>query len=87
MSNLIIARAADAATARRERVFLSKLDAVLVQILKQDWPHAWPSFVPDLCAASRTSESLCENSMLILKVRRGKGGGDSVRLFFFFFFL
>ena len=84
MSNLIIARAADAATARRERVFLSKLDAVLVQILKQDWPHAWPSFVPDLCAASRTSESLCENSMLILKVRRGKGGGGTACVCFFF---
>jgi len=74
LSNMIIARAADTATFRRERVFVAKLDAVLVQVLKQDWPHAWPGFIPDLCAASRSSEALCENSMLILKVGRMEEG-------------
>lgn len=34
----------------------------------QDWPHKWQSFIPDLVAASRTNETLCENSMIILKL-------------------
>ncbi len=39
-----------------------------MQILKQDWPHRWKSFIPDIIGASRTSETLCENSMIILKL-------------------
>jgi exportin-1 len=41
---------------------------VAMQVLKQDWPHKWPSFIPDIVAASKTSEPLCENSMVILKL-------------------
>jgi exportin-1 len=41
---------------------------VLVQILKQDWPHNWPTFIGDLVASSRASECLCENNMNILKL-------------------
>lgn len=39
-----------------------------VQVVKQDWPQKWPSFIPDLVGASKTSETLCENSMIILKL-------------------
>ena len=39
-----------------------------LQILKQDWPHKWKSFIPDIVGASKTSETLCENSMVILKL-------------------
>lgn len=39
-----------------------------LQILKHDWPAKWPSFIPDLVAASRQSETLCENSMILLKL-------------------
>ena len=41
---------------------------VLVDILKQDWPHKWPSFIPDIVGASKTNEGLCENSMAILRL-------------------
>ncbi len=36
--------------------------------MKQDWPHKWPTFIPDIVGASRTSETLCENSMQILRL-------------------
>lgn len=36
--------------------------------LLQDWPLKWPSFIPDIVAASKTNETLCENSMHILKL-------------------
>ncbi|KAI9592800.1 CRM1 C terminal-domain-containing protein [Syncephalis fuscata] len=52
----------------RERSFLNKLNMVLVQILKQDWPHHWPNFIPELINASRNDLQLCENNMTILKL-------------------
>jgi len=53
---------------RQERVFLGKLNLTLIAILKQEWPHSWPSFIPDLVGSSKTSELLCENNMAILKL-------------------
>jgi len=52
----------------REKVYLSKLNVVLVQILKREWPARWESFVPDIVGASQTSASLCQNTMVILKL-------------------
>ena len=48
--------------------FLLRLNLVLVYILKQDWPHHWPTFIGDIVGSSKTSESLCENNMKILKL-------------------
>ena len=49
--NKIIALSQDEATMAAHKVFLGKMNLVLVHILKQEWPHNWPSFVPDLVAA------------------------------------
>ena len=68
ISNLIIKLSSDDQTFRRQKVFLNKLNVILVQVLKQDWPHKWPTFVTDIVGASKTSETLCENSMHILKL-------------------
>ncbi len=38
------------------------------QVLKQDWPHKWRTFIPELVGASKTNQTLCENSMIILKL-------------------
>jgi len=64
----VIQVSSDEALANNEKVFLSKLNLTLVQILKQEWPHNWPSFIPDLVGSSKTSEVLCENNMQILKL-------------------
>ena len=37
-------------------------------VLKQDWPHHWPTFIADLVESSKTSAELCENNMHILKL-------------------
>lgn len=68
ISNSIIKIATDETAFRRERTFLNKLNLVLVDVLKQDWPHKWPSFIPDIVGASKTNETLCENSMTILRL-------------------
>ena len=38
------------------KAYIGKLNMILVQILKHDWPAKWPSFVPDLVGSSKTSE-------------------------------
>ena len=48
--------------------YLSQLNLVLVQILKQDWPSHWPTFIGDIVGSSKVSESLCENNMIILRL-------------------
>ncbi|KAK4687365.1 exportin-1, partial [Tremellales sp. Uapishka_1] len=58
----------DEARFRREKSYVNKLNLVLVQILKQAWPHDWPSFIPEIVASSRTNLTLCENNMVILKL-------------------
>ncbi|XP_019199744.1 PREDICTED: protein EXPORTIN 1A isoform X1 [Ipomoea nil] len=68
ISELIVKLSSDEAFLRRERLYLNKLNVILVQILKHEWPTRWRSFIPDLVAAARTSETICENCMAILKL-------------------
>jgi len=46
--------------------FIGKLNLTLITVLKQEWPHNWPTFISDLVGSSKTSELLCENNMKIL---------------------
>ena len=48
--------------------FLSKLNGVLVEIVKHEWTKTWGSFIPEICGAAKTSQPLCENTMNILKL-------------------
>nr|XP_033792332.1 exportin-1 isoform X3 [Geotrypetes seraphini] len=65
---LIIKTSSDATCVEKEKVYIGKLNMILVQILKQEWPKHWPTFISDIVGASRTSESLCQNNMVILKL-------------------
>lgn len=42
----------------KNKFYLGKLNMVLVQILKQDWPHNWPQFIPEIVASSKQNLSL-----------------------------
>ncbi|KAH8928357.1 putative CRM1-nuclear export factor, exportin [Atractiella rhizophila] len=53
---------------RKEKSFMNKLNMILVAILKQTWPHSWPTFIPELVASSRTNLTICENNLTILKL-------------------
>lgn len=64
----IIEISSDEQLISKEKLFLPKINLILVQILKQEWPHNWPSFIGDLIGSSKTSEILCENNMQILKL-------------------
>ncbi|KAI7893630.1 nuclear export factor CRM1 [Mucor mucedo] len=66
--NVIIKVSSDEATLKKEHTYINKLNMVLVQILKQDWPRNWPSFIPEIISSSKSNLTLCENNMAILKL-------------------
>ncbi|GMP70864.1 hypothetical protein CsSME_00029521 [Camellia sinensis var. sinensis] len=68
ISDVIVKLSSDEISFRRERLYVNKLNIILVQILKHEWPARWRSFIPDLVAAAKTSETICENCMAILKL-------------------
>lgn len=53
---------------RSQRTLLNKLNLVLVSILKQEWPHNWPTFINEIISSCHTSLSICENNMSILRL-------------------
>jgi exportin-1 len=65
---LIIKHSSTPENLERERVYIGKLNMILVQILKYEWPKNWPSFINDIVLSSRTNEYLCQNNMVILKL-------------------
>ncbi|KDR14611.1 exportin-1 [Zootermopsis nevadensis] len=65
---LIIKTSSDPNVMEREKMYLNKLNMILVQVLKREWPKNWESFIPDIVGASKTNESLCQNNMAILKL-------------------
>ncbi|KAJ3339499.1 Karyopherin transporter [Gonapodya sp. JEL0774] len=66
--SIIIKTSGEEINLTKERTYLAKLNMVLVQILKQEWPAKWPSFIPEIVASSKQNASLCENNMAILKL-------------------
>ncbi|SNX83847.1 probable CRM1 - nuclear export factor, exportin [Melanopsichium pennsylvanicum] len=65
---MIIQHSSDEANLKRERTYLGKLNTTLIQILKQEWPHNWPSFIAEIVSSSKGSLSICENNMAILRL-------------------
>ncbi|XP_076945553.1 protein EXPORTIN 1A-like [Bidens hawaiensis] len=68
ISDVIVNLSSNEASFRQERLYVNKLNVILVQVLKHEWPARWRSFIPDLVTAAKTSETLCENCMAILKL-------------------
>ncbi|CDH59988.1 cchain crystal structure of crm1 inhibitorleptomycin b in complex with crm1()-ran-ranbp1 [Lichtheimia corymbifera JMRC:FSU:9682] len=48
----IVAHASDNASLRNTKPLLNKLDGVLVQIVKKEWPEEWPTFLDELVLSS-----------------------------------
>ncbi|MCJ1255722.1 Karyopherin transporter [Lignoscripta atroalba] len=66
--NFIIQSSSSEENLKTERTFLNKLNLVLVSILKQEWPHNWPSFINEIISSCHTNLSICENNMAILRL-------------------
>ncbi|KAM3318667.1 hypothetical protein ACQJBY_036059 [Aegilops geniculata] len=68
ISDVIVQLSSNEVSFRQERLYVNKLNIILVQVLKHEWPARWTSFIPDLVAAAKSSETICENCMAILKL-------------------
>lgn len=68
--NLIIELASNENTLRSTNAYINKLDEILVQILKKDWPKYWPTFIHEMVESSKANPALCENNMKILQYLR-----------------
>ncbi|MFS7929630.1 putative importin-beta domain, armadillo-like helical, exportin-1/Importin-beta [Helianthus anomalus] len=68
ISDVIVKLSSNEVSFRQERLYVNKLNIILVQVLKHEWPARWRSFIPDLVTAAKTSETICENCMAILKL-------------------
>ncbi|OIR57119.1 MAG: exportin 1 [Amphiamblys sp. WSBS2006] len=64
----IIRRTGDEGVFKAERVLVNKLNVVLVQILKHEWPRRWAGFIEEIVGSSRTNITLCENNITILRL-------------------
>ncbi|XP_077221568.1 protein EXPORTIN 1A-like isoform X1 [Tasmannia lanceolata] len=68
ISDVIVQLSSNEVSFRRERLYVNKLNIILVQVLKHEWPARWRTFIPDLVSAAKSSETICENCMAILKL-------------------
>lgn len=66
--NFIIECSQTEESLRKQKTLLNKLNLVLVSILKQDWPHNWPTFINEIIQSCRSNLSICENNMIILRL-------------------
>src|SRR5215469_14330177 len=66
--NFIIQCSSTEESLRSQRVLLNKLNLVLVSILKQEWPHNWPTFINEIVSSCHSSLPICENNMAILRL-------------------
>lgn len=53
---------------QQDRTLLKKLNFCFVQIIKQEWPRHWETFVPEIVQSSTTSEVVCINNLHILQL-------------------
>ncbi|KAJ4330999.1 Karyopherin transporter [Didymella glomerata] len=66
--NFIIQLSNDDDRRRSERTLLNKLNLVLVSVLKQEWPHNWPTFINEIISSCHSGLGICENNMVILRL-------------------
>lgn len=46
--------------------FINKLNTVVVDIAKSEWPYTWKTFLSEICISSKSSQELCENNLKII---------------------
>ncbi|POS86057.1 ARM repeat-containing protein, partial [Erysiphe pulchra] len=66
--NFIIQCSSSEESLKTQRTLLNKLNLVLISVLKQEWPHNWPTFINEIISSCHTSLSVCENNMTILRL-------------------
>ncbi|KAJ3441720.1 exportin-1 [Anaeramoeba flamelloides] len=66
--SVVILTSKDEVLFQENSLLLQRLNGILVEILKHEWPHNWKDFIPNIISRSETSETVCENSMILLRL-------------------
>lgn len=53
---------------KENQVILTKLNSILVSIVKHEWMTTWQNFLSDICSTSYQSEAKCQNNLKILQM-------------------
>ena len=68
ITGLITVTSSESGRAEREKVFLGKLNSILVLIVEREWPNHWPNFISLIVKASMENPVIRKNNMNILKL-------------------
>ena len=66
--DLVIKISSESQNDPQVKTYLQKLNLVLVQIVKQEWPKNWPTFMADIVGSSKANVNLCLNNMIVLRL-------------------
>eukprot|EP01083_Nonionella_stella_P011072 31501_1 len=53
---------------KAKKMLINHLNRILVQVLRHEWPHNWPDFLPTITNSSKGNEVVCLNNMVILQL-------------------
>ena len=53
---------------KAQKLYLNKLNIVLVKIIKREWPQHWPTALSDIVDAAKQGEALCQNNLEVLRL-------------------
>lgn len=66
--NLVLKLSEDESIMQQSQHLLTKLNATLISIVKQEWTSSWQNFITDICSDAKSSQARCENALNILKL-------------------
>jgi exportin-1 len=70
IANLVIHISSNENAIAVQDLLLGKLNVVLIQIVKKEWPKYWPTFIEEIVNSSFTNINLCKNNLRIIKLLR-----------------
>eukprot|EP01061_Rhynchopus_euleeides_P002436 TRINITY_DN11873_c1_g4_i1.p1 TRINITY_DN11873_c1_g4~~TRINITY_DN11873_c1_g4_i1.p1 ORF type:complete len:1076 (+),score=411.04 TRINITY_DN11873_c1_g4_i1:196-3423(+) len=65
--NMIVELSGTSEGLATRRFLLQKLNHTLVQILKKDWPEKWPTFIQEIVASAKSSDTIMQNNLVIIR--------------------
>lgn len=69
MRNFVIATLLDLLKSPdKHPTLIPLLNNIIIEIVKREWPHNWPKFVPELLAACKINDIVCANNLHILRM-------------------
>lgn len=51
-----------------DKIIVNKLNHILIQILKMEWPNRWSTFIPEIINTANTDVKFCKNTLEILRI-------------------